>query len=84
MNLENLPIDVSALQQIRLQWCNRIRTWEMVMIYQKEEKKLPATFTNLMSIDLGVNNLAAVTFLEGDDSYLINGRPLKSKNSYYN
>ncbi|WP_019119950.1 RNA-guided endonuclease InsQ/TnpB family protein [Brevibacillus massiliensis] len=80
----NLPIDVSALQQIRLQWRNRIRTWEMVMIYQKEEKKLPATFTNLMSIDLGVNNLAAVTFLEGDDTYLINGRPLKTKNSYYN
>ncbi|WP_026074469.1 RNA-guided endonuclease InsQ/TnpB family protein [Brevibacillus massiliensis] len=84
MDPDNLPIDVSALQQIRLQWRNRIRTWEMVMIYKKAEQELPATFTNLMSIDLGVNNLAAVTFLEGDDSYLINGRPLKSKNSYYN
>ncbi|WP_019123223.1 zinc ribbon domain-containing protein, partial [Brevibacillus massiliensis] len=30
-----------------------------VIIYKKEEQKLPATFTNLISIDLGVNNLAA-------------------------
>jgi hypothetical protein len=30
MNPDNLPIDVSALQQIRLQWRNRIRTWEMM------------------------------------------------------
>ena len=37
-----------------------------------------------MSIDLGEDHLATLTFLEGEESYLVNGKPLKSKNSYYN
>ncbi|MGG1663155.1 RNA-guided endonuclease InsQ/TnpB family protein [Brevibacillus sp. NRS-1366] len=81
---DNMPVDVTTLQQIRFQWRQVFRTWEMVFIYKKEEQELPEHFNNIMSIDLGVNNLATLTFLEGEDSYLINGKPLKSKNSYYN
>ncbi|WP_223067697.1 RNA-guided endonuclease InsQ/TnpB family protein [Paenibacillus caui] len=84
LNPDNMPFDVTTLQQIRFQWRQSLRTWEMVMIYQQKERVLLKTFTNTMSIDLGVDNLAALTFLEGEDSYLINGKPLKSKNSYYN
>ena len=37
------------------------------------------------AIDLGVNNLAALTFSEkGEIPIIINGRPLKSINQYYN
>lgn len=35
------------------------------------------------SIDLGLNNLAAVTFSNSSDSLLINGRGIKSVNQYY-
>jgi len=32
-----------------------------------------------MSIDPGLDNLAAITFKDNDKNYLINGKPLKSK-----
>lgn len=36
------------------------------------------------SIDIGIDNLAAVTTNVGDRTYIINGRGLKSVNQYYN
>ncbi len=36
-----------------------------------------------MSIDLGVNNLSAI-FISNGETYLINGKPLKSVNPFYN
>jgi len=36
------------------------------------------------SIDLGVNNLATITYSSGERPKIINGRPLKSMNQYYN
>src|SRR5690554_5306425 len=45
-----------------------------------------STMRNLKeeAVDLGLNNLAALTFKDNSDDYIINGRPIKSKNSYYN
>lgn len=37
-----------------------------------------------MAIDLGLNNLATLTFKDNKDNYIINGKPIKSKNSYFN
>ena len=37
-----------------------------------------------MSIDPELDNLAAIIFKDNDENYLINGKLLKSKNSYYN
>lgn len=37
-----------------------------------------------MGIDLGVNNLCAITANDKPFSYVINGRPLKSMNQFYN
>lgn len=36
------------------------------------------------AIDIGVNNLMAVTFNTGDIPILVNGRPLKSMNQFFN
>jgi putative transposase len=35
---------------------------------------------NVMAIDIGLNNLCALSFRYGLNTYLINGRPLKSYN----
>lgn len=43
----------------------------------------PVKSNNYASIDLGVNNLATVTFTNGKP-FIVNGRPLKSMNQYYN
>ena len=37
-----------------------------------------------MAIDLGLNNLATLTFKDNTANYIIKGKPIKSKNSYFN
>jgi putative transposase len=53
------------------------------IIYEVKEKKIRKTDGKAF-IDLGVNNLAALTTNVSDNPILINGRPLKSINQYYN
>jgi putative transposase len=77
-------IDFKNIQQIRIRWNQSHRQWEFLMIYKQEEETLPEDYTNLMSIDLGLDNLCAITFMNSTEQYLINGKSLKSKNAYFN
>ena len=84
-----LPKSVSgrvneSLQQIKLCWDDNKKMWYMIIIYKKEESTLSKEASNIMAIDLGLDNLCACTFLHSKEQYLINGKPLKSKNAYYN
>lgn len=84
-----LPKSVSgrmneSLQQIRCCWDNSKKIWYIIIIYKKKETKLPYDYFNIMAIDLGLDNLGACTFLHSKEQYLLSGKPLKSKNSYYN
>lgn len=55
------------------------------VIYRKSEKQAEVDPTFIAAIDLGVNQLAAVTSNKaGFQPVLINGRPLKHVNAYYN
>lgn len=82
IDTEKLPVNFEALQQIKIKWDNSIKQWYLILIYNKEENKV--TGNNIISIDLGRDNLATLTFLEDTESYLIDGKVLKSKISYYN
>lgn len=53
------------------------------IIYEVFENDLLEDNGNYSSIDLGVNNLATVSFNK-EKPFIINGRPLKSINQYYN
>ena len=53
------------------------------VVYDKKVKPLIQN-NNKASIDLGINNLASLTFNCSKDSYIINGKPLKSINQFYN
>ena len=81
-NIKNL-ININSIQQIKMNWENSTKEWSLIIIYNKELKP-NSTHDNLMSIDLGLGNLATLTFLKGIDSYIVNGRAIKSANSYYN
>lgn len=83
IDTEKLPVNFEALQQIKIKWDNSIKQWYLILIYNKEEEN-KVTGNNIMSIDLGRDNLATLTFLEDTESYLIDGKILKSKISYYN
>ena len=53
------------------------------LMYEREEAA-PVDRPHAMGIDIGVNNLMAVSFSSGKEPVLINGRPLKSINQFYN
>jgi putative transposase len=79
-----LPLPEQArLQQIRLQYDRTKHDWFMLIIYNIMEKE-PSKAPHIMAIDLGLDNLAAITFSRSPDSYLLCGRRLKSVNGYYN
>ncbi len=52
------------------------------LMYEKKEKTVKGT--KVMGIDLGVNNLIAAAWDSEDRPVLINGKPIKSINQYYN
>ena len=55
----------------------------LILVGYEVEEVEPIVNDNYASIDLGVNNLATVTFTNGKP-FIVNGRPLKSMNQYYN
>lgn len=55
---------------------------EVIYTYNQPQKlKSNRTYA---SIDLGVNNLATLTYSNGEQPKIINGKPVKSINQYYN
>jgi IS605 OrfB family transposase len=52
------------------------------IVYIKDEKETEG-YTNIMSIDLGLDNLATITFLENEETYIIDGKKLKSRRKYF-
>ena len=77
-------VNFENIQQVKLIWRQSERRWEAILIHQKTEAECPESHSNIMSIDLGLDNLCAITFKNNKDQYLISGKSLKSKNSYFN
>jgi len=74
--------DFVKLSQVRfLPHYNKI---VMEIVYEIEIPDSVKKNQSYLSIDMGVNNLATVTNSFGKQPILINGKPLKSVNQYYN
>jgi len=59
--------------------------FKIEVIYSKEMQDLNLDKENVVGIDVGVNNLMAITSNQASSfSCLINGKPLKSINQFYN
>lgn len=76
-------INWNALQQVRIKWDNSLKQWYLIVIYNKQELG-PVNNTNIMAIDLGLDNLATLTFKDGNETYLFCGKKLKSINAFVN
>lgn len=57
---------------------------KLEIIYEKEIKEYDLNKQNFIGIDIGLNNLASITSNNQNLSMIINGRPLKAINQYYN
>ena len=75
-------INMDSIQQVKIKRESISNRWYLIVVYNKECKNNNGR--NVMSIDPGLDNLAAITFKDSNKNYLINGKPLKSKNAYYN
>ncbi len=58
--------------------------YKIEIVYGKEEKDLKLNKYNILSIDLGLNNLTTVVNNKGLKPFVVKGRVVKSINQYYN
>ena len=73
--------DFNKLKEVRI--VPRMHNYVIEVVYQVKEK---TRYDNgkYAAIDLGLNNLATVAFNDVSKPLIVNGRPLKSINQYYN
>ena len=75
-------IDKKSIKCLRiLKFYDKIK---IEIVYEKSIKVKEYDNEHSIGIDMGVNNLMAITSNEQNLSWLINGRPLKSLNQFYN
>jgi putative transposase len=76
-------VETSKIKQVRI--IPRLNHYVIEVIYEAEQVQYELDENSYASIDMGLNNLATLTFNQaGIQPLLINGRPLKSINQYYN
>ena len=93
-NSFNLPCSdykITIPKQIRLKDVRQVTIQKFYnkikinIIYEDREViKNQYDLNSTIGIDLGINNLCAITSNDKSFSYIINGRPLKSINQFYN
>ena len=69
INISKMPFNSSNIQQIHIQWNNSNKLWELIVIFNKEEQ-IGYYGNNIMSIDLGLDNLATCTFKDNSNCYI--------------
>lgn len=79
-NLKPLKTKVTNICQVRV--IPHINHCVVEVIYNIADVKPKLYNGNWMGIDLGLNNLA--TCVSNSNSFIVNGKPLKSMNHYYN
>ena len=78
-NIE-IKTNLKNINQVRL--IPRYGHYVVELVYEKQEEELKHS-DNLIGIDLGVNNLCTITS-NFDSPKIVNGKPLKSINQYFN
>lgn len=72
--------DFNKIKEVRI--VPRINHYIIEVAYEQNEKINNGNI--IASIDSGLNNLATITFNDGRKPLIINGKPLKSINQFYN
>ena len=74
-------VNFSEIKMIKIRK-EKENKYKMEMIYEREEKAKEGT--NVMAIDLGLDNLATCTNMNNKETLIIAGEIVKSKIGYYN
>lgn len=73
---------VGKLMQVR--FIPKNNQYVMEIVYEIEVPEQPIESNRIVGIDIGIDNLATVSNNIKEQPFIINGRPLKSMNQYYN
>ena len=75
--------DPKAIDQVRI--VPRIGYYVIEIVYERKEKQEQLNNKYIAGVDLGINNLLALTSNKpGFQAVVVNGRPIKSVNQFYN
>jgi putative transposase len=76
-------LEIEQIKQVRL--VPKLNHYVIEVIYETQIQQQQLNHEAIASIDIGLDNLATLTFNQaGLSPILVNGRPLKSINQYYN
>lgn len=77
-------INSDSVKEIRIHPKCKARYFTLEIVYQDNEESLNLNSDSILSIDIGLNNLATCFDVKNSKSFIINGKPIKSINYYYN
>lgn len=81
INITTKVKDFNSIKEVRI--IPRNNFYVIDVVYEKKGLKFKET-NIISSIDPGMNNLATISFNDGKKPFIMNGKPLKSINQFYN
>jgi IS605 OrfB family transposase len=79
-----IQIEREAVQEIRIIPQQKATFFKMEVVYEVEEQNLNLNQDNVLSIDIGLSNLATCYDVSSNRAFIMDGRKLKSINYYWN
>ena len=79
--IKPIKTNVKSLKQVRI--IPQSSCYVIEIVYEKQEKQM-INNNYYLSIDLGLNNLMTCYDTKNNKSFIVNGKPVKSINQYYN
>lgn len=82
----NLPskLNITKLQQLQIKPTYGGKQYEVLFCYEKENEIKKLNKDNYISLDCGLDNLITSYDVNNRKSFIIDGKPLKSVNHFYN
>ena len=80
-NLSSLKTKIDKIQQVRI--IPQATCYVIEVVYKVNPEQIDVDKNNILTIDLGLDNLATCVS-NVEKSFIINGKPLKSMNQYFN
>ena len=82
LNSRTTIIKKEAIKQVRI--IPQSSCYVLEVVYEKKAQERDLNNDRFIALDLGVNNLATISNSFNDKPIIINGKPIKSINQYYN
>lgn len=82
VNIDKLKTKVTNVCEVRI--VPNATCFVIEVVYNKEVRNVETIPNTYLGIDIGLNNLATCTNNIGNKPFVINGKPVKSYNQYYN